>query len=386
MSEGFRAKGESGSAGAGGWGSPGAAGGVLRRVVYLGLAGALAVIAFATFRLSQERAHVTEAQDRLVASRGLIAPDRKRLAADYTDKQNRLLADVPTDPTGWLDPETLVLAHYEDADAETQLVDWEGLQAELAKTTGKKIVAQEYLNSAEDVAAIKAGKIQIVAVHAADAPYLVNFAGLIPFGVLGTEAGASGNRLDIAVAPNSKIKTLADLRGHTLTCTRPDSITGYRAAIAVLSQEAGMRPFVDYSLNWSYSQTESILGVIGGSFTAAALSDDKLQSLLKKESVKPADFRIIYESQVIPRLTIGHVYNLRPELATTLTTAVFDFQNEKGAPSESAGKPMCFFAIDYKKDFEFVRKIDDSFDPRFGSRPRTKPVSAPEGAATQAQP
>ena len=78
-------------------GFAGAAGGVLRRVVYLGLA-ALAVIAFATFRLSQERAHVTKAQDRLVASRGLIAPVRKRLAADYTDKQNRLLADVPTDP------------------------------------------------------------------------------------------------------------------------------------------------------------------------------------------------------------------------------------------------------------------------------------------------
>ena len=40
----------------------------------------------------------------------------------------------------------------------------------------------------------------------------------------------------------------------------------------------------------------------------------------------------------------------------------------QGCADETTGKPMRFYAVDYQKDFEFVRKIDDSFDPRFGKR------------------
>ena len=233
-----------------------------------------------------------------------------------------LWPSIPTRRVGWwpirrptpqelLDPETLVLAHYQDADADTQLVDWEAFQSHLGEVTGKKVVGQEYLNSADDVAAIKAGNIHVVALHAADVPYVVNNAGFIPFAVLGTEAGAHGNHLDIAVPAKSKIRSLNDLRGRTLTCTTPDSITGYRAAIAVLSQEAGMRPDVDYSINFSFGQKRSVLGLASGEFEVAALSDDKLQSMLEKGSVSASDFRIVYESQVIPRLTIGYAQSSR---------------------------------------------------------------------------
>ena len=215
-----------------------------------------------------------------------------------------------------------MLAHYQDADAETQLVDWDALQARLAEATGKKIVGQEYLNSADDVAALKAGTIHIVALHAADAPYVVNNAGFVPVAVLGSEDGAHGNHLDIAVAATSKIKALADVRGHALTCTTPDSITGYRAAIAVLAQQAGLRPDVDYNIDFSFGQKKSVLGVAAGDFEVAALSDDKLQSMLKKGSVTPAEYRLIYESEVIPRLTIGYAYNLQPELAAKVARAV----------------------------------------------------------------
>jgi hypothetical protein len=36
--------------------------------------------------------------------------------------------------------------------------------------------------------------------------------------------------------------------------------------------------------------------------------------------------------------------------------------------AESAGTPLHFVPIDYKRDFEFVRAIDNSFDPRFGQQ------------------
>ena len=163
--------------------------GILRTIGFLGLAGLLGVMAYTTFRALQDRAVMQESVDHLTEQRGLIQPVQKHLAPEYSDKQGRLLADPPSDPAKLLDPDTLVLAHYTDADVDKQLVDWDAFQTFLVQATGKSIVLQEYLNSADDVASVKAGGIHIVALHAADTPYVVNNAGFIPIAVLGTEAG-----------------------------------------------------------------------------------------------------------------------------------------------------------------------------------------------------
>ena len=238
----------------------------------------------------------------------------------------------------------------------------------MAQVTGKHVETQMYTNAPGDVLAVKDGKIHVIALHAADAPYLVNNAGFIPVAVLGTSTGAIGNHLDLAVGANSKVKSLADLRGHNLTTTNTASITGHRAAVAVLLQEAGLRPDIDYSIGYSFSQTRSILGVANGEFEAVALSDDKLQTLLKAGRLQPTDYRIIYESQVIPRFTIGYVYNIEPELAAKIGKAILEFKNE-GASSDDNEQPMHFVPVDYKRDFEFVRKMDESFEPRLGPKP-----------------
>lgn len=341
---------------------------------------------YAAYRYNQERAYLRWTEDNLLTIHGLAKPGKKTLGREYVDRNGDLLADPPTDPAGWLDPETIVLAHYIDAEAETQAIDWEGLERRLEEATGKKIVAQEYRNSADDVEAVKAGKIQVVALHAADTPYLVNHAGFVPTAILGTETGVHGNHLVIAASPKSNIKQLTDVRGHSLTCTTPDSITGYRAAIAILANEAGLRPDVDYSVTWSHGQKKSILGLAAGQHEVAALSDDKLQSLLKKGTVEPAQYRVIYESQVVPRLTIGHVYNLRPGLARLVAATVVEFANEMGSTDDSDGLPMRFYPSDYKQDFRFVRDIDDSFDPRFGKQQRAKPALADLGGSLTEEP
>jgi phosphonate transport system substrate-binding protein len=247
----------------------------------------------------------------------------------------------------------------------------------LAQHTGKKVVAHPYTNTAADVADFKDGKTHVVALHAADTPYLVNNAGLTPVAVLGSSSGAIGNHLALAVASDSKIKTLDDVRGRSITATTPVSITGHRAAVAVLLQEAGMRPDVDYFINYSLSQTRSILGIANGDYEIAAWSDDKLQSLLKAGRIKPSDYRIIYESQVIPRFTIGYAYNLVPALAEKVRQTILDFKNAEGPADEEGNPPMHFIAIDYKKDFEFARQIDESFEPRIGAKPvKSKGVPA----------
>ena len=152
-----------------------------------------------------------------------------------------------------------------------------------------------------------------------------------------------GNKLDIAVSEKSPIKTLADLRNRTLTCTAPDSITGYRAAIAVIAQETGMRPDVDYSLNFSHGQKRSLVGLAKGDFEVAAVSDDKVQSMLKKGTLEPSQYRVIYQSEIVPRLTIGHVYNLAPELASKVTEAILALRTRR-APARTIRPSRCDFS------------------------------------------
>ena len=353
---------------------------VARALLYLVLGAAVAAIAYAGYKSILAGSELKESQEDLSSRFGVQAPRAKHLAPEYTDQNRDLLADRPSDPSKLLNPDTLVVGYGEDTDLEVQPVNWDDFKQQLARITGKTVETRVYTNAPSDVLAVKEGKIHIVALHAADTPYLVNNAGFIPAAVLGSAEGAIGNHLDLAVAPQSRIKSLADLKGHTLTTTSTASITGHRAAVAVLLQSAGLRPDIDYLISYSFSQTRSILGIANGDFEAVALSDDKLQTLLKSGRVKPSDYRIIYESQIIPRFTIGYVYNLQPDLAEKVTQALVEFKNE-GGTSDDSDKPMHFVPIDYKRDFEFVRKIDESFEPRLGPKPaKPKATSSPDAA------
>src|SRR5262245_15265791 len=269
-----------------------------RLIIYLCVAAAVGAVAYDGIQAIRATNDLHESQEKMVESFDLTTPTRRHLASEYTDIGGRLLADAPTDPQKLLDPGTIVLSYGEDLDVEIQPVNWDGFQKYLSEVTGKKVIGQKYSNTVEDVAAVKEGRIHIVALHAADTPYLVNNAGFIPIAVLGSGEGALGNHLDLAVGKDTDIKTLSDLRGRTLTCTQPISITGHRAAIAVLLQEAKLRPDVDYFVNYSLGQTKSIMGLVEGEYKAVALSNDKLQSLIKAGRVQPSDYRIIYESQV----------------------------------------------------------------------------------------
>jgi hypothetical protein len=142
----------------------------VRIVLYCGLAAAVGLVGFVGVRATQDLAAMRKGQDRLVAQHGLVQPARKRLAPGYSDKQGRLLADPPADPAERVDPETLVLAFYEGDDDDAERVDWQGFVRQLGEATGKPVTTQPYLNTADEVAAIRAGRMHVVALHAADVP------------------------------------------------------------------------------------------------------------------------------------------------------------------------------------------------------------------------
>jgi phosphonate transport system substrate-binding protein len=343
---------------------PSAAVRIARAVLYLGLAAAVGAVAYAYYQTIEAKSLSRKSQDSLVHQYGVTEPVRRQLAAGYTDTKGRLLADPPSDPARLLNPETILVAYDEDSDLDVQPIAWDEFRAHLAQATGRNVEIQEYLNSAGDVEAVRDGRFHVVALHAADAPFLVNNAGLIPVAVVGSEAGAEGNHFDLVASRESKLQKLADVRGRVLTCSMPDSVVGYRAAVAVLLQEAGMRPDIDYTINFSGGQTRSAMGIANGEYEVAALSDDKLRILLGAGRIQENDFRIIYQSKVIPRITIGYVHNLQPELAAKVTEAILDFENAGGPVDEDGGTRMRFIPTDYKLDFEFVRMMDERFEPR----------------------
>lgn len=332
-----------------------------RIVLFSCLAIVLIYVGIAAQQVMRGRDAVRQSQEQAVANAGLTGLGHKALAASFSDKDGRLLADPPTSPGQWVNSQVLVVSHIDGADA-TPGSSWSEFESRLSAATGKKVVDQNYTNSPDQVAAIGAGKVTLLALHAADAPYLVNNYGFQPVAVLGDASGINGHRLDLIVPAGTAIARAADIKGHRLVCTVPSSITGYRAAIAYLMREDGLRPNVDYEIIWSTGQKRSITGIVEKKYEVAAVSDDKINSMLAKGTIAASQYKIVYQSPVIPRTVIGYFYNLNPALADQLRKAILS------AGPTTAPDELHFQPIDYKADFHFVREIDDEFDPRFDAK------------------
>ncbi len=117
-------------------------------------------------------------------------------------------------------------------------------------------------------------------------------------------------------------------------------------------REENLRPNVDYDITWSLGQKHSITGVAEKKYEAAAVSDDRLQSLLADGTIQNSQLKIIYQSPVIPRTTIGCFYNLKPALADQIRQAIVSLG---GSSATTAPDALHFLDVDYKRDFQFVR-------------------------------
>jgi phosphonate transport system substrate-binding protein len=368
---------------------------IARVLLLICLAGALWLFVQSARKTLMANSSKESNEQAAVRSTGLIQPAAHGLAAQFTDSQGRLLADPPASADQLLDPQTLVVAHIVGSDPEAPGIPWKQFEAHLALVTGRQVEDQEFDDTPEQLAQIKTGSPTIVALHAADTPFLVNNYGFEPAAVLGDESGANGNHLDIVVPAGSGIQHPGDLRGHSLVCTVPTSITGYRAAIVLLMKNEGLRPNLDYFLTWSMGQKLSITGIAGKEYEAAAISDDKLQSMLQLKQVDSSKYQVIYKSDVIPRTTIGWFYNLKPELAEKVRQGILSYKPDAASAAADAamgdaadntdspdvsGKLLHFIPIEYKKDFQLVRLMDDGFDPRLGAKNKTKAAATTEPA------
>ena len=157
-----------------------------RILLYLVLVATVAAIAYAGYKTILAGSELKESQESSSSRFGVQAPRAKHLATEYSDQNGDLLADPPSDRSKLLNPDTLVVGYGEDTDFDVQPVNWDDFKQHLVRITGKTVETRVYTNAPSDVLAVKDGKIHIVALHAADTPYIVNNAGFIPVAVLGS--------------------------------------------------------------------------------------------------------------------------------------------------------------------------------------------------------
>jgi phosphonate transport system substrate-binding protein len=338
------------------------------------LVAALPLVAIVAFAGGMVYHRATQVK-RPTLSPALIAAAQQRLTKGldpkFTDADKDLVADPPKDAAALIDPDPLVFSYIATDNPKTAETIWRPLMDRIAEATGKKVSYLAGAHDADDqIRAMQEGRLHVTGFNTGNVPGAVNLAGFVPFCVMAAADGTYSYEMEIIVPAGSPIKSPGDLRGHTMTFTDLGSNSGFKAPLVLLRNNFHLEPGIDFDVNVSFGHEPSILGIARRKFEAASVANEVLQRVLSRGVIKESDYRSIYHSQGFPPAAIGHVYNLKPELAQQIRTAILGF-DWKGTPLEkdfgSAGK-VKFVPIAYKDQWSFVREIDDEIGRMPGYR------------------
>jgi phosphonate transport system substrate-binding protein len=327
-----------------------------------------AVVALAAFgmviylqiqTLTQQRIQAN--QDTSLRLIGLTKPVVNRLGSPYIDTTGSLVAEPPADPSKQVDPDTLTVSYVATEDPETFRDGFKELMDHLAQATGKKVEYTLFHDTNDELKALRDGKLQIAAFGTGTVPLAVDACGFVPVCRLGG-GPEDGYHMLIIVPTNSPIQKVSDIKGSELGVTEASSNSGYKAALVLLSQDFGLLPDRDFSLRYSGGQESSIARIANGTYPSAAVASDVLARAVAQGRIKTSDYRVIYSSELFPAAALGYAYNLKPDLANKIRTALLDF-DWKGTGLEKlfgADGQNKFVPVNYKNDWALVRRIDDA--------------------------
>ena len=278
----------------------------------------------------------------------------------YCDRDGDLIADIPEDPSQWLDPETLIFAYTPVEDPAVYKEAWSDFIKYLEEKTGKKVQFFPVQSNAAQIEAMRSGRLHISGFNTGSNPLAVNCAGFRPFTIMAGEDGSYGYEMEIITYPGSGIEKVEDIRGKQLAFTSPTSNSGFKAPSAILKADFGMEPEKDFEAVFSGKHDNSILGVANKDYMAASIANSVKDRMLKRGVVKPEQLVTIYKSQTFPTTAYGTVYNLKPELQQQIQDAFFSFNWEGTSLEEEFSKSgeAQFIPITYKEHWDVIRKID----------------------------
>jgi phosphonate transport system substrate-binding protein len=278
---------------------------------------------------------------------------------DYPDQDGDLVADSPSDAAKCIAPEVLMFSFVAGEVESVPEDDWQPLLAQLAEKTGREVKYIHYGTTDEQLAALKSGTVHIAGLNTGIVPAAVERSGFVPLCTFGREDGTYGYTMKLLVPADSPIKDIADVKGHKVIFTRPDSNSGCKVLLTLLRDKYDLLPDRDYKWGFSLGHEESIKGVAAKEFDAAPVASDILARMVEKNEVDPGSFRSVHESERFPPATIGIVYNLTPELRDAIRETLLSFElRGTGIEGEFGADATRLVPVNYKQDWANARHID----------------------------
>ncbi|MCR9257837.1 MAG: phosphate/phosphite/phosphonate ABC transporter substrate-binding protein [Alphaproteobacteria bacterium] len=296
----------------------------------------------------------------LTPTPALAAEDCHRGTLDqrYCDRNYDLVADLPTDPADWVNPDTIIFSYTPVEDPAVYAKVWDGFIQHMSEVTGKDVVFFPVQSYAAQYEAMRSGRLHIAGVNTGGNPVAVSCAGFVPFAMMAGADGSFGYEMEIIVPADSPLGAPADLAGKTLAFTSPTSNSGFKAPSAILKSNFGLVADEDFETTFSGKHDNSILGVANNDYEAAAVANSVMKRMIARGAVDPSQIKSIYKSQTFPTTGYGHAHNLHPEVVANIKQAFFTFDWEGSDLQQEFKNEARFIGIHHKSDWAVIRQID----------------------------
>ncbi|MCK0149472.1 phosphate/phosphite/phosphonate ABC transporter substrate-binding protein [Marivita sp. S6314] len=280
----------------------------------------------------------------------------------YCDVDGDLVADIPTDASELVDPDTLVFAYTPVEDPAVYAAAWADFIDHLSEKTGKDVVFFPVQSNAAQIEAMRSGRLHVAGFNTGSNPLAVNCAGFRPFALMAATDGSFGYEMEIITYPGSGIEKVEDIKGGQMAFTSPTSNSGFKAPSAILKSEYGMEAEVDFEPVFSGKHDNSILGVANKDYPAAAIANSVLHRMTSRDVVSEDQIVSIYTSQTFPTTGYGTAHNLTPELQEQIRDAFINFPWEGTSLEEEFSKSNegQFLPMNYKEFWAVIRQIDSA--------------------------
>ncbi|HUF86571.1 MAG TPA: phosphate/phosphite/phosphonate ABC transporter substrate-binding protein [Thermohalobaculum sp.] len=287
-----------------------------------------------------------------------------KLDSRYSDADGDLIADIPSDPSQWVDPDTLIFAYTPVEDPAVYKEAWSDFLEHLEAVTGKKVQFFPVQSNAAQIEAMRAGRLHIAGFNTGSNPIAVACAGFRPFTIMASADGSFGYEMEIITYPGSGIEKVEDIKGKQLAFTSQTSNSGFKAPSALLKAEYDLIADRDFEPLFSGKHDNSVLGVANKDYPAASIANSVMARMIERDVVKPEQIVSLYKSQTFPTTGYGVVYNLKPELQEKIHEAFFSFEWEGSSLEEEFKKSgeAQFIPITFKEHWAVIRTIDEAND------------------------
>jgi phosphonate transport system substrate-binding protein len=300
----------------------------------------------------------------------LYAQDCPRGTLDrlYCDMDGNLVADPPVDEGDWAEPNTIIFSYTPVEDPAVYAKVWDGFIQHMATVTGRKVVFFPVQSYAAQYEAMRSGRLHVAGVNVGGNPVAVNCAGFVPFAMMAAKDGSFGYEMEIIVPVDSPIKSPFEIKGNIMAFTSPTSNSGFKAPSALLKSEFGLKAETDYKPTFSGKHDNSILGVAHKDYAVAAVANSVLRRMISRNAVDPSSIRSIYQSPTFPTTGYGHAHDLHPNIIALIKEAFFTFNWEGSELEKEFIEDDIFIPIEYKSDWEIIRKIDAANGVSYGCK------------------